>query len=902
MTQGPTSGAAAGWYPDPLGRHQHRFFDGATWTSHVADAGVTAEDPLSPPAHHVEPTGATWEAPHPTGPMAGAAPAGAAPAGAAPPGGPPPGAGRRRSGGPHRLRPGRGALIAALLVVALVLAVGVVVGTKLAGDDGSGGDAGTGTAATGEPTALDEVGAGTPGTPLYGYLELGTAGTPLVQAVGAAGATLTTPTGVEIAVPAGAYTSDLTFTVTETEIVSQTFGDLVVPASHLLTIDNGGGYAAEPAELTFPVETGDDQIALAVYYDGSAGRLEPLPIAAIDDDSITVLARHFSNVFVTIVDLTLLATDMIDSGFRPGVDDWDFVNNGSYIASSGHCSGQSLSALWYYTQQKVAAGAPSLYGRYDDRQATVAFPSTPGLDADDRDAYRLASMVQDDEATAYTATERRFDDLTKAKLGTAQYYAFAYAILVTGEPQYVGMYSDAGGGHAMIAYAVTDSAVLIADPNFPGAYREIAYDRGTGVLGPYVSALDAGSPAMTFESIGYYAKSALVDWTNLGGRWEQFVTGAIGDGKFPAMSLEVEVPDETTDDEDDTIWAPLTDGFEVEQDQESITVRLGGAEGWDDRMRVYEWTTLAVDGRTWNDPVTVPLAEGANRLGFEAIGYDWPNNQEGWVDFERRTVIRGELDEMALDLIFVIDLTSSMEDDIDGVKAAASDIVGTVARTNEDWRIAIIGYRDVGDSPMFEDYEFSDDEGTVQANIDALTVSGGGDTPEAVYEALSRAIDSSTVGDWRPGVNKQTILMGDAPGHLPGSNGETPESVALEAELADPVVIQSVVVGNTGYIDPAAQADFARLSSLTYGSTFTAADAAAVPAALQQSIGATVFAPPATTSDEGTDWARLALLVASLLLLVGGAGVVVWRLLLPPMPATAVPGANEPGPGGTGGV
>jgi hypothetical protein len=39
MTQGPTNGAAAGWYPDPLGRHQHRYFDGARWTSHVADSG-----------------------------------------------------------------------------------------------------------------------------------------------------------------------------------------------------------------------------------------------------------------------------------------------------------------------------------------------------------------------------------------------------------------------------------------------------------------------------------------------------------------------------------------------------------------------------------------------------------------------------------------------------------------------------------------------------------------------------------------------------------------------------------------------------------------------------------------------------------------------------------------------
>ena len=121
--------------------------------------------------------------------------------------------------------------------------------------------------------------------------------------------------------------------------------------------------------------------------------------------------------------------------------------------------------------------------------------------------------------------------------------------------------------------------------------------------------------------------------------------------------------------------------------------------------------------------------------------------------------------------------------------------------------------------------------------------------------------------------------MGDAPGHLPGSGGETPESVARAAELADPVVIQSVVVGNAGLIDPEAAAGFAELSELTAGQTFTAEDAAAVPAALQQSIGATEVPAPTVVGDDRTDWGRTAVLVASLLLVVGGAGVVLVRLL-----------------------
>jgi Protein of unknown function (DUF2510) len=46
---------AAGWMRDPFGRHQHRYWDGDTWTAHVADNGSTSSDaplpsPSSPPS------------------------------------------------------------------------------------------------------------------------------------------------------------------------------------------------------------------------------------------------------------------------------------------------------------------------------------------------------------------------------------------------------------------------------------------------------------------------------------------------------------------------------------------------------------------------------------------------------------------------------------------------------------------------------------------------------------------------------------------------------------------------------------------------------------------------------------------------------------------------------------
>jgi len=60
-----------GWFADPTGRHDHRWWDGTAWTAHVADGGVAGRDEL--PNRGPSATSAT---------ASSAGPAGAAPAGA----------------------------------------------------------------------------------------------------------------------------------------------------------------------------------------------------------------------------------------------------------------------------------------------------------------------------------------------------------------------------------------------------------------------------------------------------------------------------------------------------------------------------------------------------------------------------------------------------------------------------------------------------------------------------------------------------------------------------------------------------------------------------------------------------------------------------------------------------
>jgi type IV secretory pathway VirB2 component (pilin) len=45
----PHGGPPAGWYPDPSGRHEYRFFTGHDWTADVVDNGAHSTEPLPAP-------------------------------------------------------------------------------------------------------------------------------------------------------------------------------------------------------------------------------------------------------------------------------------------------------------------------------------------------------------------------------------------------------------------------------------------------------------------------------------------------------------------------------------------------------------------------------------------------------------------------------------------------------------------------------------------------------------------------------------------------------------------------------------------------------------------------------------------------------------------------------------
>lgn len=440
--------------------------------------------------------------------------------------------------------------------------------------------------------------------------------------------------GLTIAVPEGAYADVAEFAVSHRPFEGE-LPENVTALTRVITVENGGEYAGEIMTVTIPIELPEDHFAMGFFLHED-GSLEGMPLVALSKDSITIATRHFSEFFIGMVADALLA-GTIDSRFRPGRDDWHFDNVGSYIAPKGHCAGQALSAMWYYTERTLR-GAPALYGRYDSNGGDA----TPTLWQDDSHAYRLASVVQHDmHAGAGNRLLRRlafeFEYLTTDELN---WRAFLCAMLVTDEPQFVGIMSTKEQeGHAMIVYkADADAGMLyVADPNYPGnTSRVIRYAEGKFLAyesGANKKEIESGN-SVGYDKILYLAKSAVVEWPRIAARWAQLGAGTIGNDLFP--SYELVCFGEPIPDHEGSGVFPLIDGLSCSKDRIFILATSGeeiflatGYSSTGERLALDEHGNLL-------------LQPGENRIGLEIKGRaESGSGSVEYVDFRWLTIERG---------------------------------------------------------------------------------------------------------------------------------------------------------------------------------------------------------------------------------------------------------------------
>lgn len=131
-------------------------------------------------------------------------------------------------------------------------------------------------------------------------------------------------------------------------------------------------------------------------------------------------------------------------------------------------------------------------------------------------------------------------------------------------------------------------------------------------------------------------------------------------------------------------------------------------------------------------------------------------------EIDIRSVIRMVREAETVDLAFLLDCTSSMGSHIEAAKASMKDIVRRVKRTNQglQFRAAVVGYRDIGDSPRFEVLDFTTSVEEFETFVSALRPIGGADAPEDMAGAVQKACTLS----WKQ-ASRITFVIADAPCH-----------------------------------------------------------------------------------------------------------------------------------------
>ena len=147
-----------------------------------------------------------------------------------------------------------------------------------------------------------------------------------------------------------------------------------------------------------------------------------------------------------------------------------------------------------------------------------------------------------------------------------------------------------------------------------------------------------------------------------------------------------------------------------------------------------------------------------------------------------------------VEVAFVLDTTGSMGGLIDGAKRRIWSIARRIGegRPRPDLRIALVGYRDLGDEYVTRVHDLSGDMDEVYQNLSAFNADGGGDTPEHVSRALHDAVHRIS---WSQGTGLRVIfLVGDAPPHVDYQDGFDYHRHVAEARQRG-IVVETVLCG-----------------------------------------------------------------------------------------------------------
>ena len=121
-----------------------------------------------------------------------------------------------------------------------------------------------------------------------------------------------------------------------------------------------------------------------------------------------------------------------------------------------------------------------------------------------------------------------------------------------------------------------------------------------------------------------------------------------------------------------------------------------------------------------------------------------------------------------LDLVFVMDTTGSMRNELADVQANLLGVIRVLARLAPSLRVGFVAFKDHGAAYVTRSFPLSpmsqDNALKVIRFVGEMSAEGGGDDPEPVDEALAVA----TAMDWRADAQGQIVVIGDAPARPSG--------------------------------------------------------------------------------------------------------------------------------------
>jgi len=168
-----------------------------------------------------------------------------------------------------------------------------------------------------------------------------------------------------------------------------------------------------------------------------------------------------------------------------------------------------------------------------------------------------------------------------------------------------------------------------------------------------------------------------------------------------------------------------------------------------------------------------------------------------------------------IDVVFVVDSTGSMADEIQVIQDKIKDMMAKI-RSGQPVpyvRFGLVAYRDRGDDYVSKKYDLTSDIQVFQQYVNTLKADGGGDTKEAVNEALSTALNE-IAWDKDPAARKLIFLIGDAGPHMDYDNGL---DYHREAETARNMGIRIHALGCSG-IEEDGEPEFRQIAEETGGS------------------------------------------------------------------------------------